>query len=198
MNRGDPIVVAVDVDGVTADLYTELFRMYNEDFNDNKTYQTAMREYESETWDLKPECKDIEAYFDRANLYDNVLPMPGALEGIKYLREEGYRVVFNSSCFINRSDDKLRWLFEHGFLKPAKRLVRDWIVVPDKSLIHANIMIDDRPKNIYKFNGVGIIFDQPYNKRAIAEARLRGWTDIERVMSNLYPTLCESVYGDDD
>lgn len=197
MNRGDSIVIAVDVDGVVADLYPELFRLYNKDFNDNITYQEAMLGYNSDTWVLKPECTDIEAYFEKPDLYDNIKPIQGALEGIKYLRDLGYRIVFNSTCFVNRADDKLKWLVKHRFLNDIKRHCKDWMVVSDKSLINAHIMIDDRPQNIYKFRGIGIIFDQPYNEGIIADARLRGWDDIERVMANLYPTLCESVYADD-
>lgn len=197
MTRANSIVIAVDIDGTVADLYTELFRMYNEDFNDNITYREAMGGYDSKTWKLKPECTDIESYFERPHLYDNVQPMQGALEGIKYLRELGYRIVFNSTCFINRSDDKLKWLVRETFLKDTKRLFKDWMVVSDKSLINAHIMIDDRPENIYKFKGIGIIFDQPYNQDAIADARLKGWDDIVRVMSNLYPNVYESVYGED-
>ena len=191
------LVIAIDVDGTVADLYPELFRLYNIDYNDNVTVEIAMPAYGHETWKIKPECGNkILDYFDLPNLYDNIVPIDGALEGISYLRNLGYRVVFNSSCFINRSDDKLKWLVKHKFLKESSRLFKDWIVVSDKSLINAHIMIDDRPENIYNFKGTGIIFDQPYNKPALADARLKGWDDINRVMSHLQPELYEDVYAE--
>lgn len=190
------LTIAVDVDGTVADLYPELFRLYNKDYNDNLTYQGAMKSYEHTSWGVKPECGNkILDYFDLPNLYDNIVPITGALEGISYLRNLGYRIVFNSSCFINRSDDKLKWLIKHKFIKSNNRLFKDWIVVSDKSLINAHIMIDDRPENIYNFKGIGILFDQPYNREALADARLKDWEDITRVMSNLYPLLYEGVYA---
>lgn len=189
------VTIAVDVDGTVADLYPELFRLYNKDYNDHVTVESAMPAYGHETWHIKKECgSKILDYFDLPTIYDNINPVPGALEGIQYLRDLHYRIVFNSSCFINRSDDKLKWLIKHKFIKGSDRLFKDWMVVADKSLINADIMIDDRPENIYNFKGLGIIFNQPYNQDALADARLKGWDDIIRVMSHLYPLLHEDVY----
>lgn len=192
-----PLTIALDVDGVTADLYPELFRLYNIDYDDNVTVETAMPAYDYTTWHIKPECgAKILRYFDLANLYDNINPVSGALEGVKYLRDLGHRIVFNSSCFIDRSDDKLKWLIKHGFLKESKAFYPDWIGnIADKSLIRADVMIDDRPENVREFKGIGIIFDQPYNKKALADGRLHGWNEVAKVASELYPIFNEGIYA---
>lgn len=198
-NRGNmiPLTIAVDVDGVTADLYPEMFRLYNEEYNDNVTVESAMLEYGHNTWKIKLECgAKILKYFDLPNLYDNIKPIDGALEGVQYLRDLGHRIIFNSSCVIDRSDDKLKWLIKHGFLKQGKTFNFDWMVVSDKSLINADIMIDDRPENIHDFKGVGIIFDQPYNKLTLADARMKGWSEISKVHAELYSMFNEAIYAE--
>lgn len=191
-----PLTIAVDTDGVTADMYTELFRLYNQEYDDKVTIESAMVGYDHSTWNIKPECgAKILNYFDLPTLYNNVNPVDGALDGVEYLRNLGHRVVFNSASPIDRGDDKLKWLIRQGFLKKGKTFNHDWMVVSDKSLINADLMIDDRPENLQKFRGPGIIFDWPYNKGALADARLKGWEDLPRVMADLYSTFNESIYA---
>ena len=191
-----PLTIAVDVDGPTADLHSEWLRLYNQDYDDDMTVEDITQ------WEMpplvKPECGvKILDYLDIPTLYDNIKPTKGAFEGIEYLRALGHRIVFNSSCVIDRSDEKLHWLIKHGFVKSTnKYFFNDWMVVTDKSLINADILIDDRPKNIKDFKGLGILFDEPYNQGVLCDARLKSWKNIPDVITSLFNSEYEEVvYG---
>lgn len=191
-----PLTIAVDVDQVVADLHTEWFRLYNQDYGDNLNQERML------TWDIenfvKPECGiKILDYLRLPTLYDNVKPVDKALWGVNYLRDLGHRVVFASSCFIGTEAGKLKWLLDHEFLKllPNANTCKDWMPISDKSLIYSDILIDDRPLYIQTFKGVGVIFDYPYNKGTLADARLKNWAQIPEIMSDLYSMFNESVYA---
>jgi 5'(3')-deoxyribonucleotidase len=94
---------------------------------------------------------------DEPTLYDTVEPVPGALEGIQALRAMNYRTVFVTSASNGHAGAKLRWLVKHGFLDTHK-FQRDYVECYDKTLIYADMILDDRPRTCHDFvkeHGVG-------------------------------------------
>lgn len=155
-------IIAVDVDGVCADLHYEWLRRYNAEYNDTLTIN-GIHQWEM-TLAVKPECgKSIYKYLSQPDLYENVPLIPGAIEGVRALREKGYRVVFVTSCTKGMTDQKWGWLERHGFLEAGSRGNADLVVAHDKSLINANLLIDDYDGNFTGWNGYGILFSAPYN-----------------------------------
>ena len=181
------LIVAVDMDGVIADLHTEWLDSYNKDYNDNLTTDKMV------DWDImrmvKPECGiKILDYLRDADFYRRVKPVEGALEGIKYLRRLGCEVVYATSCVYGSEAIKLDWLYENGFLAygdPRKGPAKDVIIAYNKKLVAADVLIDDRHENVVTFPGYGVVFDTLYNKKTPAFDRLKGWKDIKRVWNNI-------------
>lgn len=155
--------IAVDVDGVVAALHAEWVRRYNEAFDDTFTLERWT------TWDIaslvKPECGA--RYFDilrHDDLYDHVEPMLHALEGVEALREAGHRVVFCTATGVHQAGKKLLWLERHGFLDLVHDGSKDYVEMRDKSLIRADVLIDDYTGNLRGFHGVGVLFYAPWNR----------------------------------
>lgn len=174
------MIIAVDVDGVVADLHTEWLRRYNRD------YQDHLRTEDISRWDMdtvvKAECgKRIYDYLSQPDLYDHVAPIDGAWLGVQYLRGAGHRVVFATSCVQGMTDPKWRWLQRHSFLGEGRAQSGDLIVVHDKSLIRADMLIDDYPKNLEGFKGLRLLFDAPYNRRSNLP-RVQGWHQLQDAM----------------
>src|SRR6266516_3997551 len=144
------LTIAVDCDETIADLMAEWLRRYNRDFNDNLT-KDQIKTWEIEEY-VKPEARTkIFEYLQYPDLYDFVQPIPGAKEGLAYLRAQGFKVVIVSSCVLNQTDMKMNWCVKHGMVKPLHtndRVVPDFVGMTDKSLILADAMIDDRLKNL--------------------------------------------------
>lgn len=156
-----PLIIAVDVDEVVAALIPEWLRRYNFDYDDNLTADEADR------WELdeivKPACgKRIFNYLKEPDLYDHVLPIPGARGAIYEMLATGHRIVYASSCPYETAAQKRAWLLRWGFLTPAN-VERDFLPVTDKSLIAADVLFDDRPENVEAFKGMGVLIRQPHN-----------------------------------
>lgn len=166
MRRKESYVIAVDVDEVCADLLTEwIVVRYNRMAGAHLTLADIT------AWDMKdvvPEEWVRRTYMilEDEDLYDGVKPFPGALEAINRLREQGHRVVFASSCVVGSYDAKVRWLIRNGFV-PDSRTPKDVYLCGDKSLVNADILIDDGLHNLDTFPGWRILVTRPHNANAI-------------------------------
>ena len=181
------MILLVDIDGVCADLHTEWYRLYNLDYQDNLVAENV------KSWDIhsyvKSECgRKIYNYLRSPTLYQGVKPIEGALEHIRWLKENGWRIVYVSSAVIGSLDQKARWLAEHGFIPEGKRHLPDVIFAYDKDLIRGQALIDDAPHNIETFPGMGIVMDYPWNQTIKRKHyRIHGWKEL--------PPLLEKLYG---
>lgn len=177
--------IAVDVDGVCADLHAEWLKRYNAEFNDDLTVGRIAQ------WDMvpavKPECgKQIYKYLNQLDLYANVPVIEGAKDGIDRLHDEGWRVVYVTSCTKGMADQKWEWLERHHFLAPTKGQSPDLILAHDKSLIRADALLDDYDGNLTGWMRRGILFDAPYNRSAIGPwTRIHHWGDVPRALARL-------------
>ena len=157
------MIIAVDVDDVCADLLGEWLNRINRDYQ----YLQPKRTREDVTqWDMSglvPDGENVYQYLQEPDLYDHVRPIPGALQAVLALRAAGHRVIFVTSCVKGQYDAKERWLVEHGFLDDAYSQP-DFYPAKDKSLIHADVLIDDGAHNLATFKGHKILIDQPHNR----------------------------------
>jgi len=154
------LIIACDVDGVVADLMPVWLVKYSVDYGHTLTPDDIVE------WDIsqfvKPECGlSIYDYLQDPQLYDDVLPIKGAYEGVEALRKAGHRVVFVTSTHPDFSGRKFRWLVQHGFLTAGE--VCNYVECTDKSLIRADVMIDDGEHNIAGFQGDTVLYTAPHN-----------------------------------
>lgn len=167
--------ILVDVDAVVADLIPIWLDMYNKDYGDKLEVKDIFK------WGIheivKPECgESIFNYLERPELYDNVKPIDGAISSIRWLRQHSYDVRFVTSGVL---ESKIRWLGRHGLLIGENHLYSpDVVVAHDKSIIIADIMIDDNVKNCENFKGKSILFAQPWNEGNHPWFRADGWADV--------------------
>lgn len=169
-------IVFVDIDGVVADLLSEWLYRYNKDYDDD-LLPRDITEWGIEKF-VKPACgKKIFEYIENPNIYDDVKPIPLALEGIYTIREK-FRVVFATTSTAGAMGRKYKWLQDWGFLDLGWKSTRDYIEIGDKSLLNENhILIDDNIENLERFSGYGFLFDAPYN-RISHLPRLYDWSSF--------------------
>jgi 5'-nucleotidase len=176
------MVIAIDVDGTIADLVEEWLHRYNVDYDDDLTPGDIT------SWDtsqfVKPECgKKIFQYLNDPTLYDDVLPIKDSLEVIAALRSAGHRVFFATATNTNQMVPKMLWLERHGFVNVEYGIVcKDYIPVQDKSLIRADLLIDDGIHNLEVFVRRKILFSQPWNKSDSEYPRACSWKSVARLL----------------
>lgn len=169
------LTIALDVDDVIADLVTEWVRLYNLDHDDDLVLDDIQH------WNIanyvKPEVgQKIFDYLLTPGLYDNVQEIPGALTGVETLRNAGFSIVFATASY---SESKLEWLYQHRLLQSRDEI----IFLSDKSLVRADIIVDDRYETIQKFPGHAILFSRPWNYTANWSWRANNWNDVIRLVN---------------
>ncbi len=143
--------IAIDLDSTVYDLLRPWINWYNEKYGD------SLQPSDVTIWDwhklLKPECgTKIYSYLEKKGLFIELMPFPGASEAIRNVHDSGIRQVFATAC-----DTKL------GAWEKMQAIERDFpfigkaglIVARDKSLVRADVLVDDGAHNIRAFQQTG-------------------------------------------
>lgn len=153
--------IAVDVDDTVAELMDEWLIIYE------NLYGRGLKKEHITDWECSciptEHRKEFYAILHSQTLYDNVKPVKGALEGITELRNAGARIVFVTSAVQGHEGAKLRWLRWYGFL-PERYAEPDYIECYDKSLIRADLIIDDKPDTCLAYPAYAILKETPANR----------------------------------
>jgi 5'(3')-deoxyribonucleotidase len=164
--------IAVDVDGVIADLIDVWLAWYNRDWNDSLEFSQL------EDWDIhkfvKPECgKGIYDYLQNPKIYDDVEPIFWAYDGIEYLRKLDLKIAYITHATNGHTGRKRNWLLQYGFLKPED----EYLESIDKNVSTASILIDDYIENVKAFQKTAVLFKQPWNMKHPWKYEAFGWFD---------------------
>jgi len=162
------MIIAVDVDGVIVDLVTPWLRRYNLDYNDDLTPE-SIQDWEVDKF-VKIECGErIYKYIENPDIYYEALPIKDSLWGVNILRSIGIRVVFLTVSANGTQGRKFKWLYDNSFFMNDSNPLDNYIECKDKSLIRADILLDDGVHNIKSFIGKGVLFTQPWNRKYLSE-----------------------------
>jgi 5'-nucleotidase len=89
----------------------------------------------------------------------------GAQEALERLADQHTIFIATAAMeFPSSFDAKFRWLQRHfPAIPPA-----NYVFCGDKSIIHADYLIDDQPRYLRKFRGKGLLFDAPTTAKSRA------------------------------
>lgn len=158
-------IFAIDVDGVLRDNLPLMVKLYNKEFDDNKTVDD-ITDYMTEISfpRIEPETGKTASYWffqeHSKELFLDAKPFPYVKEDIEKLREYGKVIIVSyQKTFINKKQT-LEWLEKNGIDVDGVCFLKD------KTLLSgADWFIDD---NTWNFQGMrakhGIVISAPYNK----------------------------------
>jgi 5'(3')-deoxyribonucleotidase len=156
------LVIVVDLDAIVIDLIRPWLNWYNKLHNDNITVDDITH-YKVEKFTTK--TNDVFAFFsDHAN-YAGCPVLPGAAEGLARLRDLGHDIIIATATAGSTAN--LKW---HLVEKAAPWLNENNVMVGSrKERLHADVFIDDAPKNIVKYRNKWpdahiLTIAYPYNK----------------------------------
>ena len=166
--------VAIDLDTTLNTLNDDWIKLYNEDFNDNLTSQDFT------DWDMtkfvKPECgKLIYDYLKIPGFFRNLGVQQNAQQVTEWMAKE-FDLYIATAYVPEACLDKCKWVDEHFPHIGSSKV----IFINDKNKLNADYLIDDGPHNIEAFKGIGMIFDQPYNRHIEGKLRVYDWLEIGR------------------
>lgn len=138
------LVVAIDLDAIIIDLIRPWLRWYNKHYDDNLTVDD-IKSYKIEQFAKK--TANLNAFFADHSNYANCPVLPGATEGLLELRDSGHDIIIATATAGSTAQLKWHlaekaapWLHENNIMAGAR-----------KERLHADVFIDDAPKNIVKY-----------------------------------------------
>lgn len=129
--------------------------------------------------------KDIESVYHTPGFFKALPVISGGKEALEHMRAIGHEVFICTSPLPRYDDcvlEKYDWV--------ARNLGHEWtkrmIVTRDKTLVHGDFLIDDKPEPIGVRTPVWehIIYDAPYN-RTITHKRRITWDSWQTEVSEL-------------
>jgi len=74
----------------------------------------------------------------------------------------------------NSLGPKYRWLQRHfPFIPPTH-----YVFCGNKTILRADFLIDDQPRNLVRFEGQGLLYTAPHNLAATGFARVNNWREV--------------------
>lgn len=142
-------------------------------------------------WGITPdEFLQIERFAISRGFFRNVPPIDGAAETLRALDSAGYRIRYVTARprIDDAPEQTEQALATHSFPEGPILFVGDHFGSNAKSMVHADLFIDDAVSNIEDFrrNGVPyIVFDQPYNQMLGNWMRAHTWSEIPGLVDRI-------------
>lgn len=167
----------------------------------NEQYGTNVQLDDIKEWDMTkafPTIKPQMIYEPLCDekLWKRVLPLPGAVETIRRIMEEGHKVVIVTAAHQDTVNMKLNNVLFNYFPYLS---MNDVIITSQKQLIYGDLLIDDAPHNLEGGHYIKLLFDAPHN-RSYSEAandmtRVHNWDDIYKIVSKISRQIDEEGEG---
>jgi 5'(3')-deoxyribonucleotidase len=174
--------ICVDMDEVMADTLSEHLRRYNEAFDEAITPELLQGKG---LWDYAPEYRrqQLRDFLDAEDFFEDLPLMPGAQQTLETLsaRFEIY-IATQAMTVPNSLGPKYRWLQRHfPFIPPT-----NYVFCGNKSILLADYLIDDLPRNLQRFQGTGLLFSAPHNLSATEFVRMNDWDEVAAYFASLH------------
>ena len=158
-----------------ADSITEHLARYNRDYQDNITKDDLRGKW---IWDVVAIDRHprLEEYLRSDDFFAVLDVMPDAQRVLGRLQQHYEVFIASAAMEVPTSfNAKYRWLARHFPSIPATHIV----FCGDKSILRADFLIDDNPRQLRRFVGEGILYDAPHNIAVKGFRRVCNWLEIE-------------------
>ena len=145
--------IICDMDEVLADMMTPLLEQYNEKYEADIVIDDIVQ------WELPQDMIEV---FKFPAFFLNLLPIPGAMDGIAWLVKWGHDVVIatNHSDSDYVAADKVLWVKEW-----FGSLSHNMMIGARKDLLQGDMIIDDNPEYLISSPcPIKICMDRPWNR----------------------------------
>jgi 5'-nucleotidase len=166
--------VCVDMDEVMADTLSEHLRRYNQEFDEALTVRDLAGKG---IWEVAPfdRQKQVRAFLDAEDFFEDLPLMPDSQEVLQELSARFEIFIATQAMTVpNSLGPKYRWLQRHfPFIPPT-----NYVFCGNKSILKAEYLIDDLPRNLERFEGRGLLYTAPHNLTATGFTRVNNWLEV--------------------
>lgn len=170
--------IVTDMDDVIADSLAKYLRVCNAELG-LKVRKSDLGEKDLWHFVGQENFPRIRAIVEQVDFFRDMEVMPDAQDVIQKLMTR-YEFFISSSAMEVPSSfmAKFLWLKEHfPFVPPSH-----WVFCGDKSILHADYLIDDRERHFKNFCGEGLLFNAPHNRNVQGYRRVNNWREVEALL----------------
>jgi len=167
--------IAIDMDGVIADVAEQFLRYDERDFGKRKTLAEIAGVKERDAF---PRCRE---YVYSKGFFRTAPVMAQSQEIVRKLNETYELFIVSAATEFPQSlPEKQEWLTEHFPFITWQQIVFCGL----KTIVNADIMIDDHLKNLDHFPGTTLLFSQPHNLHLDGgkHKRVNSWDEIAAIL----------------
>jgi 5'(3')-deoxyribonucleotidase len=162
------------MDEVMADTLAEHLRRYNQTFDEDVTPGDLAGKG---LWEVAPldRQQQLRAFLDAEDFFEDLALMPGAQKVLQQLSARFEIFIATQAMAVPSSlGPKYRWLQRHfPFIPP-----NNYVFCGSKSILRADYLIDDQPRNLLRFEGLGLLYSAPHNLTATGFLRVNNWQEV--------------------
>ena len=173
--------ICVDMDEVMADTLAEHLRRYNQTFDEAVTPQDLAGKglFEITPVDRR---QQLRAFLDAEDFFEDLDLMPGAQAVLEQLSARFEIFIATQAMSIpNSLGSKYRWLQRNFPFIPFAH----YVFCGDKSILRADYLIDDLPRNLLRFQGQGLLYTAPHNLAATGFIRVENWQQVAEYFAGI-------------
>jgi 5'-nucleotidase len=170
-----PKRICVDMDEVMADAVAEHLLRYNRDHHGNITKEDLRGK---RFWQVVPEPHHsaLDEYLRDEDFFEVLDVMPDSQRVLAELQRHYEIFIATAAMEVPTSfNAKYGWLERYFPFITHTHIV----FCGDKSILLADYLIDDNPRQLARFSGEGILYDAPHNEAITGYKRVRNWLEIE-------------------
>lgn len=163
--------IALDMDEVVANVMPKFLDFYEQEFGKRLTRDDY---WGKKVYDI-PGAAHVRNVLYEKGFFRDLPLMENSQEVVKELSER-YDIFFTTAAmeFRNSLEDKYDWLLDHFPFISWK----NFVFCGDKSILRADYMIDDHPRNLLKFQGKGLLFTASHNTDEDRFTRVNNWLEV--------------------
>jgi 5'(3')-deoxyribonucleotidase len=166
------------MDEVMADAVAENLRRYNLEFGE----KLSLAEMEGKAiWEaIQPSRHEaIERFLQSEDFFAVLDVMPDAQRVVRALQSRYEVFIATAAMEVPTSfTAKYEWLGRHfPFISPA-----NIVFCGDKSILRADYLIDDNPRQLRRFLGQGVLFHSHHNVACEEFPRVKNWLEVEKML----------------
>jgi 5'(3')-deoxyribonucleotidase len=172
------------MDEVMADTSAEHLRRYNERFREEDDPIVVEDLHGKGLWDVVPHDRQeaLREILHSEDFFEDLPIMPDAQQVLRELASRFEVFVATQAMSVPTSfAAKYRWLQRHfPFLPPTH-----YVYCGDKSILRADYLIDDLPRNLARFEGTGLLYTASHNLGQSGYTRLDSWRAVHTYFARL-------------
>ncbi len=173
--------ICVDMDEVMADTLAEHLRRYNQTFDEEVTTQDLIGKG---LWEVTPADRQaqLRAFLDAEDFFEDLALMPYSQQVLKDLSSRFEIFIATQAMVVpNSLGPKYRWLQRHfPFIPPTH-----YVFCGNKSILRADFLIDDQPRNLQLFQGKGVLYTAPHNLTVTGYTRVDNWQHVAEFFASI-------------